>query len=177
MRVLAFDPGKNNFAYAVGQDGSLESFGFVTALLDDLTADVTGQVLRLAEEFQGLVKTHQPDVIVAERFMIRPGAQGQGANSEFINISLGVLISVAAPLEVQIIPAATWKNHWSHRYPPAEGKFEMQACLERGTRAYPGGRRKRLTTHEADAIGIMAWTFETRGGMTGVLDTVSQQVN
>lgn len=174
MRVLAFDPGKSNFAYAVGEDGQLETFGFVTALLDDLTADVTGQVLRLADEFQGLLKTHQPDLIVAERFMAR-GMPGQGAVSEFVNLSLGVLVSVAAPIEVTVIPAATWKNHWSHRY-PQEGKFEMQACLERGTRIYPGGRRKRLTTHEADAVGIMAWAFETRGGMTGVLDTVSKQV-
>jgi len=169
VRILAFDPGKANFAYAVGQDGQLERFGFVTALLTDLTVDVTGQVVRLADEFSAILKDARPDLIVAERFMARGKAPGMGAVSEFINLSLGVLVSVAAPLEVQVISAATWKNHWSHRY-PQEGKFEMQACLEDGTRVYPGGRRKRLTTHESDAIGILAWAFETREGHPGILD-------
>lgn len=169
MRILAFDPGKANFAYAIGQDGSLETFGFVTALFTDLTTDLTGQAVRLADEFSALIKDARPDLIVAERFMARGKAPGMGAVSEFINLSLGVLVSVAAPLEVQVISAATWKNHWSHRY-PSESKFEMQTCLENGTRVYPGGRRKRLTTHESDAIGIMAWAFETREGPPGILD-------
>lgn len=184
MRILALDPGKQNFAFAVGEDGRLERFGFVGSLLTDLTTDLTTQAADLGNEFRKLIEETRPDMIVAERFMAR-GLPGQGANSEFINISLGILLAAALPIPVRIIPSATWKNHWSRLTRPVvpapapekkkgkkgektpkvkqpkvkQPKFEMLDVLDPTKSCRPGGRRARLSTHESDAIGIMLWAF------------------
>lgn len=166
MRVLAFDPGKSNFAYAFGQDGAVEEFGFIEHVFDHLTDSVSEQAARLAQELLALTAKAKPDRIIAERYMFRPG-MGAGGTGEFVNLALGILIAAVLPVPVQLIPSAQWKNHMTRQYwskrPGSSQKKEKFECLELldPTRTCrPGGRKKRLTTHEADAIGIALYAAE-----------------
>lgn len=159
MRFLTFDPGKSNFAYAYGEDGRVEGFGFVENVFDRLTDSVSDQAGRLAQELLALTRRAKPDTIVAERYMFRPG-KGVGGTSEFVNIALGILVAAVLPLPVRLIPSAQWKNHMTRQHWKGQGKFECLEMLDPTKTCRPGGRKKRLTTHEADAIGILLYASE-----------------
>ena len=119
LTVLALDPGKCNFAAAVvhvdtrtGLKYKIESTEMVEHTIHDITTDLGKQASQFKREIQKLVKLHEVDVIVAERFMVR--GRFSGGSAEHINLMLGTLLGIN--VEKRYITAAQWKNAFSKVY-------------------------------------------------------------
>jgi len=148
MKVLAFDPGKSNWAWALVENGRVRDHGFLQNLIKSF-ADLDAKVKLFQSEVRELVakaELSEGDYCALERFMHRPG-QGKGAVGEFVNVQIGLLVSCVP--SCYMIPAAVWKNHMTKHY----GSNDTRALLD------PRGKRE-LTPYEADAIGIALYCFE-----------------
>jgi hypothetical protein len=146
MRIIALDPGKINFAFAVMEDRKVRECGYLKTLRslkwDDFEKESTG----FRGRYFDLITKYEPDCVLAERFMARPGGNG-GAVGEYINIMLGILSTVNASkgIPTHLVTAAQWKNYLNRRYKRVESMKEH----------FP-----HLSVHEADALGIAVYAME-----------------
>lgn len=182
MRVLAFDPGKDNFAYALLDDERCVRHGFVptvTSLAHFSHIDEAQHMLRKFDELIEPLAT--TDTVWFERMMYRPG-QGAGNVNELINVMIGMLVTRALAHKCRTFPVtpATWKNHY-RRQRNVEGEFSM-VTRRMAVKQPKGSPTKtkmtdvvgvldgqpgaaKLTPHEGDAIGIASYGWMS---MTGV---------
>lgn len=110
-RVLALDPGTNNFAWSVVRKNKVLACGFVEKTVSDLTdKQFEAQLKAFIKEIRKLIRDYKPDMVAAERYMVR--GRWFGASCEKINIMLGALglICLSKGIKVQIISSALWKN-------------------------------------------------------------------
>jgi len=170
MKVLAFDPGKNHFAWAVvvldvsGQAQVLHH-GFLINVLHTL-GDITDQTSNFCKEFKDIIKQadldSSVDRIAVERFMHRPGF-GKGAVGEFINIQIGMVASTAN-IPVHLLPSSLWKNHMKRHYGTNDSLKLFDPYSKQGYKV-----------HETDAMGIAVYCIEKETGKR-LLQPVPQEI-
>ena len=146
MKILALDPGKINFAFAVMEDRKVLEAGYIPCIKDLKRAAFEKESKGFRNRYFALLEKHEPDLVVAERFMARPGGNG-GAVGEYINIMLGILCTVNSSkgITTELVTSASWKNYLNSRY----GRVETMK--EHFTH---------LSVHEADALGIAVYAME-----------------
>lgn len=177
---LTIDPGKEFCAWCAIRGRKILDFGMFVPTISNITElQVNSQVVGFKRSLRNLLQAF-PKVkeIVIERFQPRPG-MGGGANAEYINIMIGVVLSECARLHLRSTPvqASTWKNHMSLRYDPVipnnpKGKKKAREKREKRTHAERLGYKVSKTAktcpikdHEFDAIGIAQWVVEKRGNV------------
>ena len=139
MRVLGFDPGDVNFAWATYDDKPLD-YGYV------ITNDVGESNLHFLNSIVDIIHKTKPDCIVIERYMFR-GAQS--VHAEPVNQMIGQVMLLAQLKRVPIvqITAAQWK-------------------IKLKTKSYTNGARglfpdtKFHSVHQADACGMAMYHYD-----------------
>lgn len=153
MRILALDPGKINFAFAVMDDKKVLETGYITCIKDLKRDAFEAESKGFRNRYFELLSKHEPDVVIAERFMARPGGNG-GVVGEYINIMLGILCTVNSSkgIPTELVTSASWKNYLNSRYGRVESMKEHFT---------------HLSVHEADSLGMAVYTMENRLDMKG----------
>lgn len=152
MRLLTFDPGKDNFAYCLFEDGHVLDHGFINTLKDLSEKGFNQERRTFANQVEDFLDKcelkPEKDKIVLERFMHRPG-MGKGGVGEVVNQMIGIITTKADDRNIDsyVVTAASWKNHMKRKYDmPKKGMIELLPV--------------KMTAHEADAIGIACYTYE-----------------
>jgi hypothetical protein len=155
MRILALDPGKINFAFAVMEDVKVLEAGYIKCIKDLKRDAFEAESKGFRNRYFTLLAKYEPDVVVAERFMARPGSNG-GMVGEYINIMLGVISTVNSSLNIptELVTSASWKNYLNSRYGRVETLKEH----------FP-----HLSVHEADSLGIAVYAMEGKLDQKGKL--------
>lgn len=126
MQVLGIDPGKRQTWYASLHFSKKESKGQFVPVWGlketghlDLNPDnpLNDRIKPTRDLLESLVSAHRPDLVVAERYIVRPG-YGRGNNSEAINVMIGLLYAVCNQLNIDcwLVMPNTWKTWWSKTF-------------------------------------------------------------
>jgi Holliday junction resolvasome RuvABC endonuclease subunit len=156
MKVLGIDPGKRETWYALLQPKPFR--GRVDEYLIDWLVKQSGHleldpdtpvgdrlpVVRV--RLQDLLGTLKPSLVVAERYIIRPG-MGRGNVSEIVNLVLGILWEMCThqSIPIQLVTPSAHKGWWGRTY------FRD-----------PYLRWSDLTAHEADACSVAIYGHHLR---------------
>lgn len=153
--VLAFDPGKVNFAWAVSSNSRnryvVRDYGMLVSPMRD--ANISS-VLAFSQEITQVIISH-PEVnqIVIERFQTRPRGGKRGGLLEYCNLMIGIVLYISAhefKLDTVAVTASTWKTHMKRHY----GDNVMENWM------WATEKFKKMTEHEADAVGMTAWRLD-----------------
>lgn len=181
MRILAFDPGKSfeSFAYALIEDGVIVQYGRISTIRSLLKNEFADEVVRFTGLVRGLLDTTKPRLVTAERFLDR-GGPSKGSTGEFICIALGLIAAECrhSGHTLELVMPATWKGWLARTYaigkPTKRQRTVVKNMLEhlkvRFPVMWPKDRTRRLVIHEADAMGIALWRYETETGRQGTID-------
>ena len=147
MRIIALDPGKKNFAAAVLDGRKVVETRYLRPVKSLLWDDFTTEVKAFRDCYFEYVTEFEPDCVLAERYMARPGIQ-QGAIGEYVNIMLGIIgiVNASKGIPTHLVTSAQWKNALNSRY----GKHS------KGMKHF----MPHLSIHEADAVGIGVYSLE-----------------
>lgn len=186
MHVIALDPGKHHFAYAVLTDGKCLQHGHVRTVTDLHYNSVGDELVRFGHDVDRVVTRHT-QWLAFERMQHRPN-MGGGAVVEYINLMLGICIEKALRRDAQLYPVAsvTWKSAIRKQVGVEKQRFCM-ATQKMSIPRPPGSKPKtrtelvegvlarqagaaELSPHEGDAIGIGCYVWRQ---LTGI-DIVSQ---
>jgi hypothetical protein len=155
-RIMGFDPGRINFAWAIYGPQGLEDHGVEEGCGDDID-----NLVYFRERAYRLITKFNPDAVCIERYTLRPVrgrvARGAPQNTELVNLMIGIVMEICWAKNIQIVPitAATHKTWIDREYGPldkdSKGKTVVQSYKE----------WEDLTTdHEADAANLAKFGFE-----------------
>jgi hypothetical protein len=146
LKIIAFDPGPKNFAYAIIKDDIVTGMlrNPVNILKDSNIFNE--QIKKFSLEMKKLI--YGVDYIIIERFIAR-GRFG-GFMGECINIMIGI-IAYFSKGKVILITAATHKNFFKHMYSIKKKDFQNLII------------KKKLQPHEKDAIMMGLYFLHTKG--------------
>ena len=120
MIILALDPGKVNFGFAVIRKKASKKAtnlvcGRLGSSIDSVTCQLEDQVAALTRRIEEKISRFKPDKIICERYMTR---RRSGMNNELVNLAIGVVLEVARrnSVSIDLVGAATWKNYMQHTY-------------------------------------------------------------
>ncbi len=158
MKIITLDPGKLNFAAAVMEDRKVLETRYLRPIRSLLWEDFTGEVKAFRDDYFKFLTEVEPDCVLAERFMARPGVQ-HGAVGEFINIMLGVIgvVNASKGIPTHLVTSAQWKTYIAKRYGELPRSRGMKVHFPH------------LSIHEADALGIAVYAMEKELGEEGKL--------
>lgn len=183
MRIIAFDPGKQNFAYAVIVNGRCIRHGHVRTVTDLNVLRVRDEIGRFYHDVSALLSGYSNDWLAFERMQHRPN-QGGGAVVEYINLMIGCCMTIAYQHNMKLYPVspATWKNHLIRQLGIDRKRFTM--ATQKLTMKLPAGSKHKtrrelvqgvlagqtravnLTPHEGDAVGIGCYVWQQLTGMS-----------
>lgn len=181
MYVVAFDPGKQNFAYAVLTDGKCRQHGHIRTVTDLHYDSVHDELIRFGHDIDRVMTRHT-QWLAFERMQHRPN-MGGGAVVEYINLMLGICIEKALRRDAKLYPVApvTWKTAIRKQTGVAKDRFSM-VTQKMSIRQPPGSKPKTktelvegvlapqpeaagLSPHEGDAIGIGCYVWQKLTGI------------
>ena len=181
MWIVALDPGKNNFAYAVLVDGKCRRHGHIRTVTDLHYNSVHDELQRFSHDLDKVLTRHM-QWLAFERMQHRP-RMGGGAVVEYINLMLGICMSKAIGREARLYPVApvTWKSHFIKQFQLDKKRFSM-ATQKMSVKQPPGSKTKtktelvdgllagqpaaaELSPHEGDAIGIGCYVWRQLTGI------------
>lgn len=113
MKILAFDPGKNDFAFAaINQKARVCDHGFVRSITTMTPTTLRDEITRFLVDIDKLLDKHEPELVVIERMQHRPHLGG-GAVVEYINVMIGMAVAkiFARGCGITLVSASTWKSH------------------------------------------------------------------
>lgn len=157
--ILALDPGKTHFAYAIiSKKKGLVKTGMINNVIDDFSKDnLTLQVIRFIRELRRLFFNYPITIVVAERYQVRGKFGGMmGAVAEYLNFMLGIVGALFRKrAKLYLITPALWKNYMYRTY-----DFPNKSPLTEVFGFY--GLSKNFSTvpileHQFDAVGIGVW--------------------
>lgn len=163
MKILAFDPGKENFAWAVlNSKGRCRDHGFVRTATDLSIDHIVDEVERFSIDIEKLIATHTPDFICIERMQHRPKFGGGGV-VEYINIMIGLVLAAARKYHIRpmIFVSGTWKAHMAKLTGAKKGQFTM--TTQKLTVKAPRGMKRKF-------LGKMIPVKKTKKLFAGALD-------
>jgi hypothetical protein len=148
MRIIALDPGKKNFAAAVMENRKVVETRYLQPMKSLLWDDFASEVKLFRDNYFEYVTEIDPDCVLAERYMARPGVQA-GAVGEYVNIMLGIIgvVNASKGIPTHLVTSAQWKNALTARYGDM-GSKGMKRWLPH------------LSIHEADSVGIAVYAME-----------------
>ena len=105
MRILSLDLSTKSSGFAIGQDGSLEAHGCITAS----SRDVVKRIIKMRDQLSKIIKNNKIDKIIMEE--VRPE---YNSHTNKVLMWLQAVIVVAAyeidsSIEYQFIGASTWR--------------------------------------------------------------------
>ena len=151
MKIVALDPGKNNFAAAAIDGRKVIDIRYLEPLQSLKWADFDKSMKNFRDHYFKYISDISPDCVVAERFMARPGGGlRKGAVGEYVNIQLGIISTVNSTkgIPTYLVTPAQWKNALNRRYGtvPEDKGFKHH---------FP-----HLSIHESDALAIAIYVAE-----------------
>ena len=146
MKIIALDPGKNNFAAAVMNDTKVLETCYIKPIKSLKWDDFNAESKEFRKNYFEFLIRIDPDCVVAERFMARPGVQ-QGAVGEYINIMLGIISTINASkgIPTHLVTSSQWKNYMNSRYGQVKDMRDH----------FP-----HLSVHESDALAMAVYCLE-----------------
>lgn len=157
--ILAFDPGKTHFAYAIlSKKKGLIKTGMIHNVINDFSKDnLTPQVIRFVREIRKVFFKYPIKIVIAERYQVRGKFGGMmGAVCEYLNYQLGIIGSLFRKrAKLYLITPALWKNYMYRTY-----DFPNKSSLTEVFGFH--GLSKNFSTvpileHQFDAVGIGVW--------------------
>lgn len=117
-RMLSFDPGKANFAFAsLTTKPSLECAGLLNCPIGSLKVNEQKKMLEgFTKEVSKLLNRTRPDMIALERL---PGGRTGGSRGELVNIMIGILIHIAMTMRIDrivLVTSGEWKPALRRKY-------------------------------------------------------------
>lgn len=105
MRILSLDLSTKSSGWCIGQDGSLETHGCITAS----SRDVVKRIIKMRDQLSKLIKNNKIDKIIMEE--VRPQ---YNSHTNKVLMWLQAVIVVAAyeidsSIEYQFVGASTWR--------------------------------------------------------------------
>jgi hypothetical protein len=102
---LSLDPGSANFAYCVIKENKVTRTGLLNYPIKEITSE---DIVKFIDEITELFEEEKPDIIVAERFMIR---RFLSPIVEKVGFSLGIIYSFCYKhdIKVNLITSSQWK--------------------------------------------------------------------
>lgn len=151
MKIVALDPGKVNFAAAAIDGRSVLETRYLTPIASLKWESFPSAVKLFGENYLKYITEIEPDCVIAERFMSRPGGGvKKGAVGEYVNVQLGVISTVnyLKGIPTHLVTSAQWKTTLNNRY----GKVPENKGFRHH---FP-----HLSDHEADALAIAVYVLE-----------------
>jgi Holliday junction resolvasome RuvABC endonuclease subunit len=148
LTIAGIDPGSRNCAFSVVKvringpfDYRIKEVGMIKNTMKEMKGDVRGDLMKFRREFNGILKRHKVDVVLAERYMNR-GIRGN--TGELVGLMLGV-VAMASVQDVTFIPASQWKNAYNRNsHGAGKGKEKLEKLY----------KDSRLVPHVIDASCI-----------------------
>ena len=181
MHLVAFDPGKNNFAFAVLIEGKCRAHGHIRTVTDLHYNNVRDELVRFGHDVDKVLTRHT-QWLAFERMQHRP-RMGGGGVVEYINLMIGICMEKALRRHARLYPVAsgTWKSAMRKRFGVDKDRFCM-ATQKIAIRQPPGSKPKtrtqlvegvlagqpgaaELSPHEGDAIGIGCYVWRQLTGI------------
>lgn len=145
LRILAFDPGVTNFAWAFLEvtrpfDVKVVESGMFNNTVKVFDDDLQISIQDFTSEMVDLFNRFKPEQFIMERFMARGM---KGGTIELVNIMMGAFLSWLVERQFsfknrfKLIPASQWKNEWNRN-------SDLDAFYKK-TNTVP---------HQVDAVGI-----------------------
>lgn len=111
-RILAFDPGVVNMAWAIIEikhvyDISIVSCGMIKNTIKSIKNDIKAQANAFIAEIYEHIGDKEIHAICIERFMSRGN---KGLTMELVGTMIGVILGQFTPYEFRLVTAAQWKN-------------------------------------------------------------------
>lgn len=148
MRVLGFDPGVANYAWAVYEDGHVGDYGWLPGVrVGESDWDYLNALCEVLDRVR-------PDHVVCERFNYRTGPGGKSSSSveaEHINVMIGKLELIVKMRGYKldlIMPA-----HWKVKLGTKDLKYGAQDL-------FPEIKKTAWKTHQADAAGMARYIYD-----------------
>ena len=112
MKILTFDPGRENFAWAFLRKERCNDHGFIRTIGSLSFDDLHDELGRFWRDIERLIVNKTPDLVALERMQHRPKFGG-GAVVEYINLMIGAALVLARRngVRIMLVPANTWKRH------------------------------------------------------------------
>jgi Holliday junction resolvasome RuvABC endonuclease subunit len=149
MIVLALDPGKVNFGFAVVRKKPSKKAtnlvcGRLGSSIDDIVCKLEDQVAALVRRIEEKIDRFKPDIIICERYMTR---RVSGMNNELVNLAIGIVLGVAhqRKISIHLVCAATWKNYMQRAY---QNNYMGEVLAHS------------YSDHASDAIGMSVWYLD-----------------
>ena len=164
MRILAFDPGKNDFAWAaLHKDGRLKARGFIRTITTMTFGELEDELARFCLDIERLLDRHNPDFVAVERMQHRKG-KGGGAVDEYINVMIGILLATARTRRIKTMcfPSATWKSAMMKAYGRKKHDFAM--ATQKLRIPAPKGATRQL---KGKAVKVKTQTVLVQGVLAG----------
>lgn len=129
LTVLGIDPGSKNMGFGVVKarigdkfDFRIKEVGMFQDRVEVMNGDVRGALKKFNKELGSILRKHNVDVIVAERYMNR-GIRGN--TGELVGLMLGAVAMANGVEDVMFIPAAQWKNPMNKNTKPMGGLEQL----------------------------------------------------
>jgi len=164
MKILGFDPGRENFAWAFLKDERCHDHGFVQTIGSLSFDDLHDELGRFWRDVERLIVNKKPDLVALERMQHRPKFGG-GAVVEYINLMIGAALVLARRngVRVMLVPANTWKRHII-KVQGRDPKAPFSMATQRMTiKAPKGAMRKR----KGQMVPKKTETIEVHGVLAG----------
>lgn len=147
MRILSLDLSTRSSGYAIGEDGSLETHGCITAS----SRDVVKRIIKMRDQLSKLIKNNKIDKIIMEE--VRPE---YNSHTNKVLMWLQAVIVVAAyqidsNIEYEFVGASEWRAALKIK----QGRgVKRQALKPQDTQYVENKYRLSVNDDEADAICI-----------------------
>lgn len=105
MKLLSIDASTKSSGYAIGQDASLKTHGYITAS----SKDVIKRIIKMRDEFTQLIKDNKIDKIIMQQ--VRPEYNSH-TNKVLMWLQAAIAISayeINPKIECQFIGASSWR--------------------------------------------------------------------
>lgn len=173
MKILSFDPGKNDFAFSVIKKGKCQRHGFLRTITTMEFKALPDELSRFTTDLGYLITKYKPDFIAMERMQHRPKF-GAGAVTEYINVMIGIVLEMGRRerIHLMMLPATTWKTHIGKVFKVPKGEFTMATQklifkAPKGMTRVVKGKKVKQKTISREIKGVLAGQLghdDTGGG-------------
>ncbi|NJP04072.1 crossover junction endodeoxyribonuclease RuvC [Candidatus Gracilibacteria bacterium] len=151
MKILGIDPGYDRCGFAVLDGEDLVTFG---TMVTDRKQDFSSRLAELADDFQALLKKHEPDVVSIEDLFfgqnVTTGLKVAEARGVMLYLAQKFGCRVYEPKPVEI------KQSFTGNGKATKAEMKKMCCLQFGMEDVP------KIDDAADAIGAAMWASRVR---------------
>lgn len=147
MRILSLDLSTRSSGYAIGEDGSLETHGCITAS----SRDVVKRIIKMRDQLSKLIKNNKIDKIIIEE--VRP--EYNSHTNKVLMWLQAVIVVAAYQIDSHIEYEFVGANEWRAALKIKQGRgVKRQALKPQDIQYVENKYRLSVNDDEADAICI-----------------------